>query len=372
MSTAIADLFINLGIKGAEKTVGAVSKVKTGLSDVASTSLEAKAAIVGLIYGLEQMMARSAQLGNSMTQFGDITGLNTVKLYQYGYAAQQAGSSLEETMASVKNAQSQITNARLHHAELGWLNIIAQYTGGVDYGKAMDPFYLLQKFQAFSRKAPAALVRDVGARAGFGEGTIAAAREGVFNQTNFSKAPKYTQDEFKRLQAVKVGWSNLWSKTEKAFADINADKGPKFIEEISGVTDKLLGLVNALTQFSEKAHVFQWIGKIIEGWGNVFELMGIAIDKVNGVKPDNDQLTDAAKKVLKEHGVAPGDNKFYNMHPNLYNKLPPTVNVQSNHSHSHSVELDGAKIPHRANSISKSQHQIDASTNLNPAGPRNH
>ena len=56
MGLTVAEMFVNLGIKGSEKTVDAVNSVDKGISNIRSTSLEAKAAIVAMFYAIGRVV----------------------------------------------------------------------------------------------------------------------------------------------------------------------------------------------------------------------------------------------------------------------------------------------------------------------------
>src|ERR1700744_4238817 len=102
----IGSLFLNLGIKGSEKTVGALTDVKKGLGELGSMSLEAKAGIVAAMYALEQLFATSGKAGTDLTNFNAITGESVKTLQQYQYAARQVGVSNQEVEGSFKTLQS--------------------------------------------------------------------------------------------------------------------------------------------------------------------------------------------------------------------------------------------------------------------------
>jgi len=60
MSTQISELFVAIGVKGSEKTLSALANTRMSISSIASTSLEAKAAILGMAYALERLTTSAA------------------------------------------------------------------------------------------------------------------------------------------------------------------------------------------------------------------------------------------------------------------------------------------------------------------------
>src|SRR5581483_1123829 len=103
MSTKVGDLFVELGIRGSEKTISAFTNVKQEMGGLASMSLEVKAAIVGALYALEQLVAHSNALGTNLATTSTVLGVSAKTLQQYGYAALQVGSNLEEVEGSFKS-----------------------------------------------------------------------------------------------------------------------------------------------------------------------------------------------------------------------------------------------------------------------------
>jgi len=269
----IAELFVNLGIKGADKTVGALGSVKKGLGEVSSMSLEAKAGILAALYGLEQMAAKSGAAGTGLTNFAALTGLSAKSLQQWQYAARQAGVSGEELTGSLKSVQNSMTNMLLGKGAPEGLALVAKSVG-FDAKRARDTFYVMQQLQ----KAAQALPKDMGNTVlksfGLSEGTIAAMRLNKFNPSTFAKAPLYGDKEIDSLNKSNVAWSNLGNKIEMAFGHLNAKHGQQLVGDISKVADSVFRLVDAFVKLSEQLKVFQGIGKVFEGWTKIFDFLG--------------------------------------------------------------------------------------------------
>lgn len=266
----VGELFLNLGIKGTKKTVDELDGVKKGLKDVGAMSLEAKAAIVGAVYALERMFAKSGAAGTNLTNFSALTDLSAKKLQQWQYAARQAGVSNEEFEGSLKGVQGAMTNMLLGKGAPEGLQILANKVG-FDAKRARDTFYVMQKLQEFAKTAPADVGNAVIKSFGVGEGTIAAMRRGAFNEKAFKKAPTYSDDEIKQLDEANIAWSNLSTKVEMAFGHFNAMHGGQLVKDISMITDQVVKLVEAFTVLADKIKLFQIIGKAFEGWNMIFE-----------------------------------------------------------------------------------------------------
>jgi hypothetical protein len=276
----IAELFVNLGIKGSEKTVGALVNVKKGLGDVSSMSLEAKAGILAAVYGFERLMSASGAAGTGLTNFSALTGLSAKSLQQWQYAAQQAGESNEEFTGSLKAVQNSMTNMLLGKGAPEGLAIVAKATKDFDPSRVRDTFYVMQQLQ----KAALALPKDIGNQAlksfGLSDATIAAMRRNAFRPDVFAKAPTYSDKETGQLDKANIAWSNLGQKIEMAIGHFNARHGGQLVADISKITDQVLKLAEAFTRLAEKLKIFHWIGEAFKGWSMIFNGLSGGVDTV--------------------------------------------------------------------------------------------
>lgn len=275
----IAELFVNLGITGADKTVGALGSVKKGLGDVASMSLEAKAAIIAALYGLERLTAASGAMGTGLTNFSALTGYSAEQLQKWQYAARQAGESSEELTGSLKAVQSSMTNMLLGKGAPEGLGIVARAVG-FDPSRARDAFYVMGQLQ----KAAQALPKDIGNIAlksfGISEGTVAAMRRNAFNPGAFGKAPIYSEGEINSLNRANIGWSNLGNKIEMAIGHLNAAHGARLVNDISRIVDSVVKLTDAILKLANAMGIFSAISKILNMTaGSINNIADINSDK---------------------------------------------------------------------------------------------
>lgn len=267
---SIGELFVNLGIKGADQTVGALTNVRKGLQNLSSMSLEAKAGILGALYGLQRLTAASGQVGTSLTNFTALTGQSARQLQQWQYAARQAGISGEEMSGSVKSVQNAMANMLLGKGAPEGLGLVAQAAGGIDSKKLQDPFYMLQKLQVAAQRLNPAIGNVALKSFGLSEGVIAAMRRGVFRPSILNRAPTYTDNEIQQLNKANVAWANLGNTIEMAIGRWNAAHGPKLVDDISKLVPKVLDLANAFVKLADTLKIFEGISKAIEGWTMIF------------------------------------------------------------------------------------------------------
>lgn len=286
----VGELFLNLGIKGTKKTVDELDGVRKNLKEVGAMSLEAKAAIVGAVYALERMFAKSGQAGTNLTNFTALTGLSTKQLQQWQYAARQAGVSNEEFEGSLKGVQGAMTNMLLGKGAPEGLQVLANKVG-FDAKRARDTFYVMQKLQEFAKTAPADVGNAVIKSFGVGEGTIAAMRRNAFNDKAFKKAPTYSDKEISDLDKANIAWSNLGTKIEMAFGRFNAMHGGQLVNDISMITDQVLKLVEAFTTLADKIKLFEVIGKAFEGWNMIIGGVTQGVNALQDKKTRNTLLS---------------------------------------------------------------------------------
>lgn len=274
----IAELFVNLGIKGTEKTVGALSTVKKGLGDISSMSLEAKAGILAALYGLERLTAASGAAGTNFTNFTALTGMSAQALQRWQYAARQAGISGQEMEGSLKGVQNAMTNMLLGNGMPAGFGIVASKVG-LDMTRLRDTQYVMAQLQKFAQQVPADVASNVIKSFGVGEGVIAAMRRNSFRPDVFAKAPAYSDKEIGALDKANIAWSNLGQKIEMAIGHFNAKHGLELVRDITVITDKVLKLSEAFMKLADQLKLFSWVSKVFEGWS-------LILDQINATAKD--------------------------------------------------------------------------------------
>lgn len=303
----IAEFWVNLGVKGSEKTVGALSNVKKGLGEVSSMSLEAKAGILAALYGLEQMTAMSGRAGTGLTNFAALTGLSAQSLQQWQYAARQAGVSSEELTGSLKGVQQGMTNMLLGKGAPEGLAVLANSVG-FDAKRARDTFYVMGQMQKAAQSLPADIGNSVLKSMGASEGTIAAMRRNAFSPTAFKNAPHYSDKEIHSLDRANIGWSNLGNHIEMAIGHMNAAHGGKLVSDITKIVDAVLKLSEALIVLSDRLKVFEALGGALNAIANFIKVVNADLNVATGNadKNNKDPLMREAGASLGVLGKLPG------------------------------------------------------------------
>lgn len=275
----IAELFVGLGVKGADTAGKALGGIKSGLGEVKSMSFEAKAAIATVVYGLERLMSQSAQNGTALSNFNALTGMSTKELQQWQYAARQVGVAGEELTGNLKSVQGVMANMLMGKGAPEGLAMVANKVG-FDPSKARDTMYVMQQLQKFAQQVPQDVGNQMLKSFGLSEGVISAMRRNAFRPEVMARAPTYGDGEIKNLDKVNVAWSNLGQKIQMAMGHLTAKDGMKIVSEISKMTTEVFKLLSALTQLADKLEVFKWMGKVFEGWSMILNGASETIDKI--------------------------------------------------------------------------------------------
>lgn len=286
----IAELFVDLGVKGESSASKALKNTKGSLDDIFSSGLAAKAAIVGVVYGLQQLMGNSAQAGTNLSNFNALTGISTQKLQQWQYAARQVGVSNEELAGSFKAVQNSVTNMLLGKGAPEGYAMIANKVG-LDEKRLRDTEYVMKQLQEFAKTVPPDVGNQMLKSFGLSEGTIAAMRKNAFNQKVFAQAPLYSQGEINQLSKVNSAWSNLGNKIEMAMGHFTAKHGMQMVRDIGKITDSVIKLAEALERVSTKFGLFEKLAQSLEGVANTLNLFNEIFDTIqNGEANKNNKM----------------------------------------------------------------------------------
>lgn len=264
-------MYVNLGIKGADKAVGALSSVKTGLGDISSMSLEAKAGIAAVLYGLEKLVNMAGARGTSLTNFSALMGFDEKgleRLQRFQYAAHQAKISNEELNASLKGVSDTMAMVRIGKAPESY-GIVA---GKVGLDPKQDDFYNFLKLQEFAKIFPKAWGRNLIKQFGVSEGVIAGMDQGVFNEKNFKAAPILSGAQTHALNRQDVAWGNIENRAQVSIEKIMAAHGDQLIATVDALIKALTALTNVFLDAADKLGFFKDVGdtsKVLSDIGNI-------------------------------------------------------------------------------------------------------
>ncbi len=290
MGLKVGELFLDLGIEGADKTVGAITGVKSGLQSTASSGLEARVAIVGAMYALQSLFSTSNKAGSDLVNFNAQLGVSAKTLQQYQYAARQVGVSNQEVEGSFKGLQASMTDILLNGKAPSGMARLSMLVGEItpqDIKEfAEKPQLLIAKLQEYALKEDNAGLRNSVLKSfGVGDGMAAALRRNAFTPEVMARAPTYSDQEIKNLDKANAGWANLGNTIEMAVGKFNAKHGVDLIDNINKLVPKVLELADAFMKVADQLKIFEYIGKAFEGWGLIFDEINQASKDMGSGKP---------------------------------------------------------------------------------------
>lgn len=277
-------LFVDLGIKGGDKTVGTLASTQKGMGAIASMSLEAKAGILAAVYGLERMMQTSARFGATLTNYKALTGVSPILVQQYMYAARQVNVANEDVLGSFKALQGSLAQIDINKGLPEGLKYISNVIGGFDTKKLHDLPYMMQQLQKFAQAANVGegVKRWALGTTGLSEGMVTASMRNAFQPDIMARAPVYSEKELANLDKVNAAWSNLGNKVEMAFGRFTGHHGQAMVRDIEKIALATIHLADAVERLGQKVHAFERLGHILEGMANTVKLVNEVIDKLSG------------------------------------------------------------------------------------------
>lgn len=265
----VGELFVSIGVKGANQVVGALGGVSRSVKETAHQSLLLKASLVGAVYATQRLFSESNKIGVSLTNFAAQTQLSTKTLQQYQYAAELVGVSNEEMLGTFKQLQGVMTEAQLGKISTA-LGQILRLTGSTDadLGKfAKDPALFLQKLQGFAtnERIPIGLRNKFLGELGIGAGVQGALFRGAFDPKILGRAPTFSSREIKGLDSANQAWVKMFKDIEMSVGRFNAANGAQIASDIGKIVNALLKLGDALTKLAKQLGLFEGLTALTSG-----------------------------------------------------------------------------------------------------------
>lgn len=277
----IAELFVNLGVKGNDTAKNALKGTRDGLSEVKSMGLETKAAIAAVVYGLERMMSGAARAGTDLRNLADYTGESTKFFQQWEYGARRAGIASQEADGSIKSIQGTMQKMLMGLGAPSGFAAVANSVG-LDKNKLGDVKYVIGQLREFAKSVPPQIGNEMLKSFGLSENVIAGMRRGAFDENVLSKAPIRSDSQLKALNKVDGAWRELGYQIDNAFSKFTAKNGLKIVNDLSTITKAVIDLVGALTDLGDRMKVLQTLGSGLTGIANSLKLIAEVADMFGG------------------------------------------------------------------------------------------
>jgi hypothetical protein len=263
----VGELFVSLGVKGSDKTLGAIGGVKKGLSETKSMSLETTAALLAVFYALDKIITASGRLGTSMANFNATTGDSRKEVQQWSYALKQAGGSGEEMVAGFRAVSQAIAKMKLENVapeKMGLLNNLVGFDMKKATEKATGDAYTLRKLRDAMIKTDAATATALGKSFGLGETFVAAARRGKLSDAMLNSAPVLSDRVLNKNDSQHIALENVKDKFERGMSTLMANHGDELVHAIEKMSNSLLKIIEILTLIANKFGVFKGLGMAAE------------------------------------------------------------------------------------------------------------
>lgn len=272
----VGELFVNLGIKGGEKTISVLSSAKSGMSDLMSASLATKAAILAAGYALQQMTTYSARAGTEMKNFSALTGIPMKFLQQIQYAASTANVSLEETQASLKGVQDAMTAIKQgHEPPENFMSLMYALGGTFNQARAnVDTVYAMQKIiEGLPKIQDEGIRNSVASGLGLGTKFTAAAVRGRLAPEKLSAAPVLDDKIWEKLDRNTEALVRFETRAKNAMLVFESEHGAGFIKDISTIEISMIHLGQAFVTLMETIHGFEALHIIFLAIGDAIEVV---------------------------------------------------------------------------------------------------
>lgn len=308
----IADLFVNLGIKGDGSAMKALNGVKSGLEDTKSTGIAAKAALLAVVYGLERMTSSAGAQGQGLLQFAAATGKSTVELQKWQYAMLDFGVKGEEVEQSFRNITDAVAKMQLGQGAPAGLGMLMKATGLTEEDLE-HPERVLKAVQAYSKMGDPAIIKQLTSWVG-GDNLFAALRRYSGDASKVGLNHVISEREQEQLAKVDAAWAHIWQTIKMIGVHMTSAHGlfaidelsktiamlervPKFLSQLATQLPKTTALLAALAVGLGVAFapwtalitglvlLFGELEKVAEGKDNAFAKIGRWLDS-KGLSPD--------------------------------------------------------------------------------------
>lgn len=204
----IAELFIQLGIKGARVTKDALTGVHGALAGARDTSWELKAGIFGAVVALEEITRRAVLSAVELKNFAGATGLSTQELQKWGYWAEINDVKAENMASTIKGLQSAQSALRLGQGVPA---------GAVYFGlnQSNNPIEMMAEIQKKLRaigndQKEIGNARTMASTLGISDDMFAALRIGTVGFAGLRKEMMLTGKEQQELLKLNRQWTQFW------------------------------------------------------------------------------------------------------------------------------------------------------------------
>lgn len=248
----VGELFIKIGVKGDGSAKKALKGTQDGLGAIKSMSLEAKAAIVAVVYGLQQMMSSSMKTGTTLSNFAAMTGISTKALQQWEFAGGRFNIAASEIQSSFEGLFAAMARMKIEGADNS-LGFIMQSLGRGS--EEIDRFindtqYAMETMREFNNlttvdKGTKFVMNE---KMGMSGAMQAGFAQNAFDPKILARAPTLGEGGIKALAGVNAQWSEIMSKISNSIDNLVIAFGPDITKQIGQFVTVGLDLVKEIAK----------------------------------------------------------------------------------------------------------------------------
>lgn len=231
----VAELFVNIGVTGGAVAGRMLGNVSKGMGEIVSASIEAKAAIVGVLVGLERLTGWASQAGMDFTKFKESTGESAQELQKWQYALGRFDVDAKETEQTIRGVQSAMTDMAMGKGAPEGIGLLKD-TVGLDETRLSDTFYMMGKIQEFVKKVPPNIAQNLMNSLHITPNMLQGMKMMNLEVDKLGDADIISDDEIKRLTEMNIAWKDFWFSVKTFGMKLWASKGVSAL-----VTDMVRG-----------------------------------------------------------------------------------------------------------------------------------
>ena len=252
----VAELFVNIGLKGADQTGKALKDIQGGMKEVGSSGLAVKAAIFGVIYGIERMTEAAATAGSDLEKFNAVTGLSLRTMQEFQHIGTKFNVGRNEIMGAVVALQQLQQQFRT-------FGTLPQGFALLGINPNQDPFEMLKKLADLSKTMDPQKFAFAMRAAGISDNITQMLRRMDFDRDRLG-APIKSEDQLESLARTRQEIDQLHERFASLAQDVTAKYGPMIYK----------GIEDAFSGVEKLVHIFEKIDKSTKGIGELFRLLG--------------------------------------------------------------------------------------------------
>lgn len=252
----VGELFVKIGVQGADKASKEISGMGRALTDVSAKGLAAKAAVLGLVYGVTKLVTGAATVGQSLFNFGINTGKSTDELQRWAVSLREGGASLEDVRGSVENLQRNLGEMAINGKPIFGLDEIQKILGNVDVKRLQDGdiFYAMQMFRDFAKSEPNVAVRnDILSQNGMGGSIEAGLIKGRDVSGIGSNEGQLSEKQIERAHRMNVQLQTLTASFQKFQMGVALAFGPQLLSILQNAFTGVNKLIKSFTDMTKQA-----------------------------------------------------------------------------------------------------------------------